>query len=142
MKKIILIGLLLVLTIGVVSAVDIEKMKMPERFESTGGGLYSQKDPFTNGGTGFNVAIYNYSDSTFKEWTTNDTDYEVNKTGDIYWYIDKTSKDEGIIEVVEMEGQKLIVVFSATSLAKGGVDQAFEYMLEFNKLNNVKAISV
>lgn len=142
MKKWIIIGVLLVLTIGVAAAADIEKLKMPDGFESTGGGLYSQKDPWTNGGTGFNVIISEYTDSEFKEWTTNNTEdkYSVVKTGGYSWFTDSSMKEDGIIEVGEIDGVKYIIVFYATSKAKGGVDQAFEYMMEFNKLNNVKLI--
>lgn len=139
-KKIIITSIILLLTIGIVIAADVESMKMPDGFESTGSGMYSQKDPLTNGGTGFNVAIYEYTDSDFADWTTNHTedDYTVTKTGSLYWYTDMV--DEGVIEVVEIDDTKYIVVFSATSKADGGVDQAYEYMMEFNDLNNAKVV--
>lgn len=142
MKKWIILGVLLVLTIGIAAAADIDKLKMPDGFESTGGGLYHQVDPWTNGGNGFNVIISEYTDSEFEEWTTNSTEdqYSVVKTGGYYWFTDSFMKEDGIIEVGEIDGVKYIIVFYATSKAKGGVDQAFEYMMEFNKLNNVKLI--
>lgn len=140
MKKIIITLLLLLLTIGIVTAADIGNLKVPDGFESDGNGMYNQKNPLTNGGTGFNIFIYKYTDSDFKEWTTNSDDYTVNKTADIYWYTD--IGDEGVIEVFELDGDKYIGVFSATSNTNFNTDQAYEYMMEFNKLNNVKPVSV
>ena len=142
MRKWIILGVLLVLTIGVAAAADIDKLKMPDGFESTGGGFYHQIDPWTNGGNGFNVIISKYTDSDFEDWTTNNTEdqYSVIKTGGLYWFTDSFMKEDGIIEVGEIDGEKYIIVFYATSNAKGGVDQAYEYMMEFNDLNNVKLI--
>ena len=141
-NKKVLIGFLLVvlLSLTVVSAADINNLKMPDGFENTGTGMYNQKDPLTNGGTGFNIIISKYTDSALKDWTTNDTDYTVTKTGGIYWYTDVG--DEGVIEVFELDGEKYIGVFSATSKTNFNTDKAFEYMTEFNKLNNVKQVSV
>ena len=142
MKKLIIIGVLLLLTIGVATAADIDKMKMPEDFESTGGGLYRQVNHWDNGGTGFNVVIVECTDSNLQEWTTNNSDFEysVTKTMDIYWYTDMDI--QGVFEIVEIDGEKYIVDFSASSKADGGVDQAYKYMMEFNDLNNLKPISV
>lgn len=142
MKKIIIIGLLLVLTIGVVTAADIDHMKMPDDFESTGGGQYRQVNTYNNGGTGFNVIIVECTDTNFHDWTTNDTDldYGVIKTGNLYWYTYMDTK--GVFEIVNIDDEKYIVDFSATSLAEGGVDQAYDYMMEFNDLNNLEPIAV
>lgn len=142
MKKLIIIGVLLLLTIGVATAADIDKMKMPEDFESTGGGQYRQVNHWDNGGTGFNVVIVECTDSNLQEWTTNNSDFEysVTKTMDIYWYTDMDI--QGVFEIVEIDGEKYIVDFSASSKADGGVDQAYKYMMEFNDLNNLKPISV
>ena len=142
MKKLIIIGVLLLLTIGVATAADIDKMKMPEDFESTGGGQYRQVNRWDNGGTGFNVVIVECTDSNLQEWTTNNSDFEysVTKTMDIYWYTDMDI--QGVFEIVEIDGEKYIVDFSASSKADGGVDQAYKYMMEFNDLNNLKPISV
>ena len=140
LKKIILTILILSLTIGIVAATDINKLKMPDGFENTGNGMYNQKNPLTNGGTGFNVIINKYTPESFKEWSVNDTDYTVNKTGDLYWYT--SSGDDGVIEVFELDGEKYYAVFSATSNTNFNTDKAFEYMSEFNKLNNVKPVTV
>ena len=62
----------------------------------------------------------------------------------------KEENDINIIEEVyefdeieeDIDDEKYIVDFSATSLAEGGVDQAYDYMMEFNDLNNLEPIAV
>lgn len=140
-KKILTITVILLLAVTIVAAADVGNMKMPADFKSTGTGMYNQQDS-NGGGTGFNAAVYKYTDTDFQEWTTDDpTDnFKVTQNGDYYKYT--SDADEGVVEVVEIDGEKFIVVFSATSLASGGVSDCVKFMEEFNSLNGAKPVSV
>lgn len=144
MKKIIIGVLTLFLLIGIVCAADINNLKMPNDWEPISNGTYHQKDPFTNGGNGHNMMIQKWTDSLKEEYCSNHTDenYLVKDYGNntmVYVF----DEDTGCFEVVEIDGEKYFVNFWYT---KGSnIDEAaktYDFMMEFNKLNNVQPIKV
>ena len=142
-KIIITILMIALLTLTIVSAVDLGNLKMPKDFKNTGSaGMYSQQD--SNGaGTGFNAAITKYTDSDAESWLKNDTSdgYVVIKKGDEYWYTSES--DAGVVEFGEVDGEKCIIVFSTPHvLSSDDISKCYDYMMEFNGLNNVKPVSV
>lgn len=142
-KKIMLISIILLLTIGIVAAADLNNLKMPKDFKNTGSaGMYSQQD--SNGaGTGFNAAITKYTDADADSWLKNDTSdgYVVMKKGSEYWYTSQS--DAGVVEVGELDGERYIIVFSTPHvLSSDDIGKCYDFMMEFNGLNNVKPVTV
>lgn len=129
--------ILLVLIVGVVSAVDTDDFKYPDSFKKTSGsGGY-----INNQGQGMIVFDYNESKEVF---FTNHTNYVFKEFGNNkYVFFDGTSGLSGFFEVIEFNGEKVIVVSSVLS---DKIDEntgvALLNLKEFNRLNNVEAISV
>ena len=143
MKKIIIGILILFLLMGMVVATDINNLKMPDKWESVSSGSYHQKDPMTNGGNGHNMMIQKWLDSFKDEWYNNNSAdaYAVKSYGEnTYVYADPDTT--GCFEVVEIDGQKYFVNFWYTHPEK--LDESaktYDFMMEFNKLNNLKPIA-
>lgn len=149
MEKIlkILIGITIIfLLIGTVTATDINKLKVPDGWENCGDGDYHQKDPWTNGGTGHNMMIQKWSDGLKDEYYNNITseDYAVaEKENNTYVYVDGLNGDAGCFEVVEIDGVEYFVIFwyvDNNDIEKSS--ETYDFLLEFNKLNNLKPIAV
>lgn len=131
MKKIIIGALLLFLFVGICFAANIDDVKMPDGFNKQSDNL-AKNDKFA-------LSITKYMDSDKDLLFSNDKDYTVIK-GEISKYKDKTAKHEGCLEVVEINGEKTVVEIYYDGLSNQ--DKCFEYMEEFNKINNLKPIEV
>ena len=124
LKKIVLISLLLLLTIGIVSAYEI-----PTDFHKNTESFY------TNGDYGLTIAKHNKDTDN---WLfNNDTDYIVKQGNDHVWkYNDKLTKQVGVLELTS-DGMVVEVYCNGSD-----VDKCYNYLMEFNKLNNVKPVTV
>lgn len=147
MKRKIIIGFtLLLLVIGIAAATDVNNLKVPDGWKAIGGGSYHQQDPLTNGGNGQNMMIQKWDDSFKDEYFQNITAEQyffVDKGDNTYMYTDGINKDSGSFEVVEIDGTKYFVLFSTVDdLNAEEVAKTYQFMTEFNKLNNLKPIEV
>lgn len=124
LKKTILILITLLLTISVVSAYEF-----PNGFNKNSNNFY------TNGDYGLSLGNYSSSD---QEWCfSNDTGYVVKEGNNHIWtYTDTVTKQVGVLEVID--GNVVVEVYSNGT----DVNQCKEYLLEFNKLNNVKPLAL
>ena len=144
--KIILAALILIITIGIVSATDINNLKVPDNWEAIGGGSYHEIGDSVGSGSGQNMMIQKWDDSFKEDYWYNITEeqYTVKDTGNnTFMYIDELNQDAGSFEVVEIDGEKYFVNFwtvdytNVEELADTGV-----FMIEFNKLNNLEPVEV
>ena len=124
LKKICIILTILLLTISVAAAYEF-----PNGFHKNSDQYYS------NGDYGITIGDYKPSDA---EWCfNNDTDYIVVEGNDHIWtYTDKLTKQVGVLEVID--GNMVVEVYVNGS----DVGQCREYLLEFNRLNNVKPLEL
>lgn len=123
-KKIILINLLLLFTIGTVTAHEI-----PNGFHKNSENFYTNGD--------YGLSITNYSKDADKWIFNNDTDYIVREGNDhIYNYTDRLTRQVGVAEVTS-DGLVVEVYANGSDVGK-----CYQYLLEFNKLNNVKPVTV
>ena len=135
--KVIIGFIILMLFMGVVSAVDADDFKYPDSFkksEGTDGYINTQ-------GQGMIIFDYEKSKEMFlTEHSNYAFDYYKN---DVYVFSDATSGLAGFFEVVEFNGEKVIVISSILSenVDKHGV-AAYDNLMEFNRLNDVEPISV
>ena len=131
MKKILTIMALLILCTGICFAANIDDVKLPDGFNK-------QSDHVAKNDK-YELSINKYAAEDKDILFTNGDGYNV-ITGDINKYTDKQVKHEGCFEIVEINGEKTVVEIYYDGLSNQ--DKCFEYLQEFNKLNNLKPIEV
>ena len=134
---------LLFLLIGAVMAINTDNLKSPSRLSKLGDDSFVDRQ-------GHNIQICEDTAEFHEIWFENNTDYTVQpyeNNNSFYTYIDGSDVDSdgieaiGIIEVVEIDGVKCIVS-SWTPNNGENKDVIFNNLLEFNKLNNLKPITL
>ena len=132
LKKIVLTLTVLILAVGIVSAVDMTDMKVPNGFEKYSSNCFEKDD--------FELNLAPYSDSDKGLIFEDDEDYTVSEySSNIYKYTDKLVKNVGAVEVVEIDGDKYLVecVKKDTTTEDSSV---YDYLTEFNSLNDLTPI--
>lgn len=132
--------MLLVLTIGVVVASDVDgKLKTPSDYGNIENGCatyrtYSDRILFIE-------KAYPSVQSAYFE---NETNYVVKPVGDnIYFFEDDALNQYGYCELVEIDGEKYAVsVFQKTKLSPSEEKELLDHIKEFNKINNLTPIAV
>lgn len=138
---------ILFLLIGVVSATDIDNLKMPDGWKAIGGGSYHEEGLSPGQGTGRNMMIQEMFDDLKEEYFVNHTDedyYAYPNTDNTFNYTDGMNSDYGCFEVVNIDGKDYFIVFSTNidyELEEGS-PTTYDLMLEFNKLNNLEPVEV
>ena len=144
--KIIILALILLLTIGIVTATDTNNLKVPDKWESLGNGNYHEIGDSTGSGSGRNMMIMEFTDANCNDFFENGTDdyYIFQNTDNTYNFTDWiVNNDEGCFEVVEIDGKQYFLLFSSDISNDYDNDLTiYDVMLEFNKLNNLKPITV
>ena len=139
----ILIGICIMLIfIGAVYAATPNDFKAPSNLKPIGTNAFVD-------GNGHNIDFCSYEDNK-GIWFENDTGYIVgpySKNATFFAYVDESDVDPdgiegvGVLEVVEVNGEKLIIN-SWTPNDNEGIDDTYNALLEFNKLNNLKPLDV
>ena len=144
--KILILCFVLFLTIGFVAATDIDNLKVPDGWKAIGGGSYHEEGTSAGAGTGHNMMIQKWDDSFYDEYYNNITEdnYIVMSKGDnIYMYSDGLNSDSGTFEVVEIDGEKYFVNFwTVDDMDSTEIAKTYEFLVEFNELNNFKPVEV
>ena len=145
--KILTIITITFLLIGIVSATDIDNLKVPDGWKSLGGGSYHEEGDSAGQGNGRNMMIQESSDSIVEEYTTNLTEdnyYAFKNTDNTWNYTDGSNQDSGCFEVVKIDGKDYFVVFSTADDVEFTSDTltTYELMMEFNKLNNLDPVEI
>lgn len=136
LKIITMISILFLLICAVSADVTVDDFKAPYPLSPVGNHGFAD-------GKGHNINFYEYDDDSHKLWFENDTDYVVQKyeTNDSFYIYADDENDCGILEVVEVNGEKLIV----NSWTPNGPNEAKEILdnlLFFNERNNLKPIII
>ena len=143
----IIIGIsILFLLIGMVSATDINNLKVPDGWKAIGGGSYHEEGDSPGQGSGQNMMIEKWYDGLKDEYYQNITEeqYTVTDTGNnTYMYIDDLNQNAGSFEVVEIDGEKYFVNFwTVDNMDVEEIADTSLFMQEFNKLNNFEPVEV
>lgn len=140
MKKLIIIGLLLVLTIGVVVATDVDnQLKTPDDY----GDIINGCATYTTYQDRI-IFIEQAYDSVKEAYFENSTTYKVYEVEDNIYYFEDTGLDQyGYCELVEINGvQYAVSVFQTSKLSPSEETLLLDHLKEFNKLNNLTPIVV
>ena len=130
-KKIAILVIFLLLSIGFVSAVDLDDFQLTDGFESDSTNLATDEDDFS-----LSVADYDKEldyDLLFKD----DGDYTVT-VGEISKYVDKTVEQTGVLEIVEIDNEQVLIEIYSEDMSK--LDDCYDKLVEFNELNDLKPI--
>ena len=146
MKKYILLAtIILLLTIGVAAAFEINTLKTLDGYNGFDANGYSNYT--TNSNRYFLVEKILELDDDFKdEWFNNHTDlkFKTYPVGDnIYYAEDGTFEFYGYEEVVEIDGDYYMVSINQNSkLSPSEMNGFLKDIKEFNKLNNLEPIAI
>ncbi|AMD17371.1 hypothetical protein TL18_04655 [Methanobrevibacter sp. YE315] len=144
MKKILIILILFILTIGAVSAVNINDFKIPDGFIHLEYEFnHDHSEGFMNG-KGEGLIIYDYS-KEYKDIFFVDNDNYISDPfeNNIYTFVDGETELCGYIECIEHNGKQYVIqtTCSIDEIDNHGYNIR-DNLLEFNKINNVKPIPV
>ena len=142
MKKIGILLIIFLCTIGICAAKEVTDFKIPFEFsDNPNPGVY--KVPNGNDNPTF---IILKSDNT-SEIDHNETGYRIfpsTETENVYLYVDENLGEQGCVEQIEVDGDKFLV-FSTYSKGvedKGYLGAALLSLQDFNKDNNVKPVAI
>ena len=144
--KILTIITITFLLIGIVSATDIDNLKVPDGWKSIGGGSYHEEGDSAGQGSGQNMMIEKWSDSFKDEFYQNNTDeqYTVIEDGNhTFMYIDDLNQMAGCFEVVEIDNEKYFVNFWTVEYRNSEeIADTSYFMVQFNELNNLEPVEI
>ena len=144
--KILTIITITFLLIGIVSATDIDNLKVPDGWKSIGGGSYHEEGDSAGQGSGQNMMIEKWSDSFKDEFYQNNTDeqYTVIEDGNhTFMYIDDLNQMAGCFEVVEIDNEKYFVNFWTVEYRNSEeIADTSYFMVQFNELNNLEPLEI
>jgi hypothetical protein len=138
-RKITLILIVLLLATSIVYASNIGDLKVPSDFSGQReDGNYFMPKTYDN--PRFIIAEFNESDNPFK----NSTVYESwpSSEKNISFFSNKHVSDLGAVELIQIDGKKytVSVLYATTVKDEDYMHDAVDYILEFNKLNNITSI--
>ena len=139
-KKITPILIILLFSISVAYAVNIDDLQIPNDFsKKVGEGRYIIPNVYDN--PRFIIEEYNESGLNFK----NSSQYSFWPSGikNIYYFKNNQKSDLGAIELIEIDGKKYTVsaLYATTVMDKGYFHDALNYITQFNNKNSIKPIS-
>lgn len=138
-KKITLIFIVLLLATSAAYASKVGDLKVPSDFSGQReDGNYFMPKTYDN--PRFIISEFNESDNPFKNssvyesWPSNEKN--------IPYFSNKQVSDLGAVELIEIDGKKytVSVLYATTVKDKDYMQDAVNYILEFNKLNNITPI--
>ena len=137
---------MLFLIIGIACATDVNNLKVPDGWKAIGGGSYHQEGISSGSGNGQNMMIQKWDDSLKDEYYQNissENYFVIDMKNNTFMYTDGANQVSGSFEVVEIDGDKYFVNFmTVDDLDSQEVAKTYQFMTEFNKLNNLKPIAV
>ena len=135
LKKISILAILLIITIGFVSAVEFQ---VPDGFTKQSDELYTTADNKEN----INIINFEKEKDFWLENNTEDKYTVVGAENNTYNFTDGMLNDVGVLEVVEVDGEKYIINFWTDEGTDNDRTDNLKQMLEFNKLNKLEPLAV
>ena len=129
----IVIGIsIILLSVSMISAANINDWKLPDNFKS-------ESDVWASNG-GYGLSINEYNDEDYDLFFRNSSDYTVVTANNITNYTDHISNQVGCDEVIEDDGVKYLV--ECYNSGPNNLEGCYQYLLDFNKLNDVSPIEI
>ena len=135
LKKISILAILLIITIGFVSAVEFQ---VPDGFTKQSDEFYTTADNKEN----INIINFEKEKDFWLENNTEDKYTVVGAENNTYNFTDGMLNDVGVLEVVEVDGEKYIINFWTDEGTDNDRTDNLKQMLEFNKLNKLEPLAV
>ncbi|WP_458402828.1 hypothetical protein [Methanobrevibacter sp.] len=126
--------ILLMLAVGVVSAMDISDFKPPEGFDD-GFGAAMEKDDFA-------ISLEDYDKDLHGGALDGDHFHNYNVKGKVAEYNDTFNNEYGVVELVEVGKETYLVKCVYKGDAKDKTSECTKYLEEFNKVNNLKQLKI
>lgn len=134
-SKILVLGLILVCAVGIVSATDISKLKMPDNYLNLGDGTYGSEVD--------DVEIDIYAENV-NEYFKNNTDMNFTvkpgKFNNTFEYTDGINNYIGVSEMVKINNKPMAITFWTESNATVNLDKYYDALKQVNELNNLTPI--
>ncbi|MBQ9160662.1 MAG: hypothetical protein IJ122_04985 [Methanobrevibacter sp.] len=132
----ILIGVsILLLMLGSVYAADLSDVQLPADFKSKSD-VYAENGDFVL--TSMEYDKYRDHDSLFAPTQ----DYQIKSENNIHNFTDGEWDSVGVFEIVEIDGKPVVIDIYYAKNDDAKIKECYDYILEFNKLNNVEPIQV
>ena len=132
----ILIGVsILFLILGPVYAADLSDVQLPADFKS-------ESDFYTDNGE-FELITMEYD--KYRDYAplfTPTQDYQIKSENNIHNFTDGELDLVGVFEIVKIDGKQVLIEIVCTKNDDTKIKECHDYLLEFNKLNNVEPIQV
>lgn len=126
--------ILLMLTVGVASAMDISDFKAPKGFDD-GFGEAMEKDNFA-------ISIEDYDKDLHGGALDGDHFHNYTVKGKIAEYNDTFNDQYGVVEIVEIGKETYLVKCIYKGDEKDKTSECTKYLEEFNKINHLKQIKI
>lgn len=126
--------ILLTFAMGIVSAEGITDYNAPKDFD---------RDPMTFTHDDFEMRMDSYSEFIdFDDKFKNRDDYKVTVNGTFAQYTNKLEDKVGVLEILEIKGDKYLVECSFDELQNSKISACQKYLEEFNDLNKFKPLKI
>lgn len=130
--KIIIIGTILLLTIGITAATEISDFKLNDGYTKKSTNLATKDN--------FELTITKYTND-YNSLFENDKGYTVITANNITNYTDTEFNTVGCLEIVESNGEKIVIGVQYNNNDNSKIQECYDTLLEFNKNNNLQPIN-
>ena len=135
MKYKVLIGLtILLLLMSVVVAKEVDEFKVPNGYKDQGNGAYSSNN------LGEGLLVLEYNDENIKDYIENDMIDIKKGSDDVMTFDDAELNQHGVMEVVEADGSRFIIIFWAGDNSNIDDNSLESSLYNFNTLNNLEPV--
>jgi hypothetical protein len=134
--KILMAALILfVLSVGVVTALDIDDLTPPDDLEEGAGNYFENDD--------FELSVNTYDkDTGYEILFEDDLDYYVTVDDDMAEYTDELVGHVGVLEIVEIDGEECVVECYFDGEDESMLSDCHDYIDEFNELNDLEPLPI
>lgn len=138
-SKISLAILILICAVGIVAAADLSDIKVAEGFDDLGNGSY------TNEAKNIEMEIITEEFKEMEDYFENDDDVKYTitpgKLNNTFNFTDGVNEMVGVNELVKIGDKKYIVEFWVDSNENVTLDNLYDALEEFNKLNSAEPVN-
>lgn len=134
-KFTVILLIILISSITVVSAVDLNKLNVPDKFKNTDNATYDNDE------TGEEISLVTNDSAKLKDYYTNNTDLrqsiKATDKPNIYTFYDGVNDMSGCVELIEIDNTIYVVdIWVSGNADENKLQQMSETLVKFNELNN------
>ena len=133
-KIVLLALLLLILTVGAVSAIDIMSFKSPKGFDEGYGGSMTKGK--------FSISIDDYDSDLNKDLFKGDNIHPVTVKGNFGEFNDTFKEEVGAREIIQIGKENYTIECKYDGKDVSKISECVKYLEEFNKKNDLKPVDL